>query len=320
MVALRIFALLIAAHVGNATAQPICPERVIKIVVPLSAGAQVDIFARLLAEPLAAQLKQPVIVENKLGAGGAVAAAAVAAAAPNGCTLLMTTNAHAINPSLQAKLPYDTLKSFAGVRFIAAVPNVLLVAAASPHRTLGGLLAAARATPGKVTFASAGVGSASHLAGEMLRSAAKVDFLHVPYKGASEAVQDLIGGRVDFSFGPVGSARAMLESGKARALAVTSPERSALLPDVPTLAEAGVAGYEFAFWYAVFAPATTPAPVLSRWQTEFDRALALPALRAKFAEQSAMPRDLAGAALDQFLAVEIERHAALARAAGVRPQ
>ena len=300
-----------------AKSQETFPNKPIRLIATLSPGSQVDILSRILADKLSTGLGQQVIVENTLGAGGTIAAARVAAAKADGYTLLVTANGHAINPSLYDKLPFDTRKAFAGISLIAVVPSVVLTSIGGPS-SMAELITIAKARPGMLTYASAGVGSASHLAAELFRTLAGIEVTHVPYKGTTEAITDLVGGRIDFSMGPVGAASAMVKDGKARALAVTTAERSPILPMVPTLAEAGVANYRFDFWYGLLAPAGTPKAVVERLAAEVQKALQLPDVREKFAAQSATPSTLVTSRFDQFLLAEMDRYAVLVKSSGAR--
>lgn len=307
----------LAGFVQSASAQAGFPNKPVRIVATLSAGSQVDILTRIIAEKMSPSMGQPVIVENVLGAGGTIAAARVANAKPDGYTLLVTANGHAINPSLYDKLSFDTHKAFAGVSLIAVVPSVMVTSSGGP-KSVAELIAQARAKPGTITYASAGVGSASHLAAELFRNLAMIDVTHVPYKGTSEMISDLVGGRIDFSISPIGASSALLRDGKARALAVTTATRANLLPQVPTLAEQGVASYRFDFWYGIFAPAGTPKPVLARLAAEVQKALAQPDVREKFAAQSATPSLVTLEKVDAFIDSEIERYAALVKSSGAK--
>ncbi|SAI71057.1 lipoprotein [Bordetella ansorpii] len=240
------------------------PDRPLRIVVPFTPGGGTDIIARQLAKDLGQNLGQAVVVENRPGGSTIIGSDNVARSAPDGYTLLMATFAHAVNPAIQQKLPYDTDKAFAPVAMIGKSPNVLVVAANSKFKTVQELLAAARAQPGKLTFGSYGNGTSAHLAGEMFKNLGKVDILHVPYKGAGPAINDLMGGQIDMIFSTSASVSAQVKSGQLRALAVTSPKRSPTYPEVPTVAEAGLPDYFVDSWYAVFVPAGTPASVIDR--------------------------------------------------------
>ena len=252
----------------------------IRIVVPFAAGGTSDILARTLGEKLQAALKQTVVIENKAGAGGVIGADSVAKSAPDGYTILLGTIAsHAINPALQAKMPYDASKDFASVILLGSISNVLLVGAAQPYKTVADIVAAAKKEP--LPFASAGQGSSQHMSGEMFKLLAGAPLTHVPYKGSAPAVQDVIGGQIPMSFETATVALPHVQSGKVRALAVTSAKRSKVLPDVPTLQEAGIAGFDVASWQAIYAPAGTPAAVVKRLNTEIETILASAEVKAK---------------------------------------
>ena len=300
------------------------PSKPIRIIATLSAGSQVDILTRVVAEKLAANLKQPVLVENRTGAGGSIAAAAVANAPADGYTLLAATNGFAINPALYPKLSFDTQKAFVGVSLIGVVPSVLIAAPNKPFKNLPALIAAAKAKPGELTYASAGVGSASHLAIELMRDMANIDMQHIPYKGTTEAIADIVSGRVDFSIGPVGATQALMREGRAIQLAVTTRERSTLLPQVPTVDEAGFTGYRFDFWYGLMLPAATPRPIVEVLALEIEKVLAHPDVRAKFAQQGVMASSISPALttqkFDQFIASEMARYAALVKKSGAKAE
>lgn len=258
------------------------PGKPVRIVVPFAAGGTSDILARTLAERLQVALKQTVLVENKAGAGGVIGADAVAKSAPDGYTFLLGTIAsHAINPVLQPKMPYDAAKDFAPVILLGSISNVLLVGAQQPWRTVPELIAAAKARPGQIAFASAGQGSSQHMSGETFKLLAGAELTHVPYKGSAPAVQDVIGGQIPMSFETATVALPHVQSGKVRALAVTSARRSAVLPDTPTLQEAGVAGFDVASWQALYAPAGTPPAIVQRMNAEVQKIIAQPETKAK---------------------------------------
>lgn len=305
-------------------AQPSYPNKSIRIIATLSAGSQVDILTRVLAEKLATNLKQPVLVENRTGAGGSIAAAVVASAPADGYTLLATANGFAINPALYPKLSFDTKKAFVGVSLIGVVPGVLIAAPNKPFKNLPALVASARATPGQLSYASAGVGSASHLAIELMRDIANIDVLHIPYKGSAEAITDIVGGRVDFSISPIGAAQALMREGRAIPLAVTTRERSLLLPATPTVEEAGFTGYRFDFWYGLMLPAATPKHVVEMLANEIEKALALPDVREKFAQQGVLVSSIVPATttqkFDQFIASEMARYATLVKNSGAKAE
>ena len=263
-------------------AQDNWPSKPVRIVVPFAAGGTSDILARALAEKLQASLKQTVLVENKAGAGGVIGADSVAKSAPDGYTFLLGTIAsHAINPALQPKMPYDAGKDFSPVILLGSISNVLLVGANQPYKNVQDVIAAAKAQPGGLPFASAGQGSSQHMSGETFRLLAKAELTHVPYKGSAPAVQDVIGGQIPMSFETVTVALPHVQSGRVRALAVTSARRSPVMPNVPTLQEAGVPGFDVASWQALYAPAGTPPAIVQRMNAEIAKIIAMPDMKAK---------------------------------------
>jgi tripartite-type tricarboxylate transporter receptor subunit TctC len=271
-----VFAILSSA-VPIAGAQAAWPEKSITYVVPFAPGGNTDTLARLIGQKLAPLLGQPVIVENRPGAGGNIGSDFVAKAKADGYTILGgTISSHAINPSIYPKMPYDPVKAFEPITLIGTSPLVLVVGADSPYKTLKDLLAAAKAKPGDLTFASPGTGTSPHLAGELLKSVAHVDLTHVPYKGSGPAVTDLIAGHVRFMFDTTLIVGSHVKAGKLRPLAVTSSKRTQSLPEVPTIGEAGVPGYEITSWQAVFAPAGTAKPIVQKLNTEIVRVLKMP--------------------------------------------
>jgi len=271
------------ALTGTVHAEDAWPSRPIKLVVPFAAGGTSDVLARALAEKLQGVLKQTVIVDNKAGAGGVIGADSVAKAPADGYTILLGTIAsHAINPALQPKMPYDALKDFAPVDLLGSISNVLLVGAGQPYKTVKDLAAAAKAKPGSVAFASAGQGSSQHMSGELFKQLAGAELTHIPNKGSAPAIQDVIGGQVPMSFETVTVALPHIQSGKVRALAVTSAKRSPALPDTPTLQEAGVKGFDVASWQAIYAPAGTPPAIVQRLNAEIEKIVAMPDVKAKF--------------------------------------
>ncbi|NCA00402.1 MAG: tripartite tricarboxylate transporter substrate binding protein [Betaproteobacteria bacterium] len=261
----------ITTAVGSpfAMAQGAYPSKPITLVVTYPPGGGADAMARLIGPKMGEALGQSVVIENKPGAGGQIGAAAVAKAAPDGYTLMLDASSFSVNPSLYPKLPYDSAKAFQPVGVIALFPNVVLVNANFPVKNIAELIGAAGKSKNAVSFASSGNGSAQHLAGALFESAAKVDMVHVPYKGGGPALNDVIGGQVPLFFGNLASTLQHVQSGKLRALAVTSGSRSSILPDVPTLSESGLKGTEIYEWNAVFAPANTPEFVMKKLATAF---------------------------------------------------
>jgi len=280
MAAAAASAALPAQAQGNAAAWP---SRPVRWVVPFPPGGAMDAIARTLSEKAARALGQPFVIDNRPGAGGNIGAEAVAKSAADGYTIMITSIGMATNRALYPRLGYDPVKDFAPVSLLAVVPNVLVVRADSPARSVRDVLAMARKEPGKYTYASAGNGTSIHLAGEVFASEAGIDILHVPYKGSGPAITDLLGGQVDMMFDSVSSAGPHIQAGKLRALGVTTAKRSAALPEVPTIAEAGVPGYEVAPWYAVFAPAGTPPAIVNKLQATLVEAMQQPDTQTRFA-------------------------------------
>lgn len=307
----------LAAHAqGNAW-----PTRgPIKLIIPFAAGGTSDILGRAIGDKLQTALKQTVIVENKAGAGGVIGADFVSKAPNDGYTLLLGTIAsHAINPALQPKMPYDATKDFAPVILLGGISNVLLAGPAAPFKNVKELIAAAKAKPGDITFASAGQGTSQHMSGETFKLLAKVDITHVPYKGSAPAVQDVIAGQIPMSFETVTVALPFIQSGKARALAVTSATRSRALPDVPTLAEAGVPGFDVASWQAIYAPAGTPADVVKRLNAEIQKIIAQPDMAEKMQSLGLEYKANTPEEFAKFGKTEIDKWAKIVKDGNVKP-
>ena len=267
-----------------AMAQQVYPSKPITLVVTYPPGGGADAMARLIAPRMGEALGQAIVIDNKPGAGGQIGASAVAKATPDGYTLMLDASSFSVNPSLYPKLPYDSLKAFKPVGVVALFPNVVLVNANFPAKNITELVAAARKTKDAVSYASSGNGSAQHLAGALFESAAKVDMVHVPYKGGGPALNDVIGGQVPLFFGNLASTLQHVQSGKLKALAVTSGKRSPILPEVPTLSESGLKGTEIYEWNAVFAPANTPEPVMNKLAAAFQQALESPEVKVRIAQ------------------------------------
>jgi len=283
------------------------PSKPIRLVVGFSAGGAADTVGRALAESLSQRLGQPVVVENLAGANGNIAADAVARAKPDGHTLYMPSIGHAVNPSLYRKLNHDPIRDFSTIGLVFSAPNVLVVPANSPYRSLNELIADARANPGKLSFASAGNGTSVHLSAELLKRMAKIDAVHVPYRGTGSAMPDLIAGVVQFSFPNLPSALPQVKAGKLRALGVTTESRSAAAPDIPTIAEAGVPGYRISTWYGLVAPAGLPADIRTRLNRELQSILNEPKFRDRLLSQGADPMPGSADDFARFLAAETER-------------
>jgi len=295
LVACSAFALLGAP---SALAQAPFPTKPVRLVVPFPAGGTTDILARAAAQKLSETLGQQVIVDNRPGAGGNIGAELVAKAQADGYTLLMgTVGTHAINPSLYAKMPYDHVKDFAPVILVAGVPNVLVVNPDLPFKTVADVVAYAKANPGKLNFASSGSGTSIHLSGELFKVMAGVQMTHVPYKGSAPALTDLIGGQVQLMFDNLPSALPQIKGGKLRAVAVTSTTRAAALPDVPTVAESGLPGFESSSWFGILAPAGTPKDIIAKINTDVQKWLSTPEAKEKLLGQGAIA---AGGSPDDF--------------------
>ena len=281
--------LSLAAPLAQAQA-PAYPAKPIRLIVPFGPGSTVDIMARALAGPLFEQMQQPIVVENRAGAGGSVGVDAIAKAPKDGYTVgIGTTGPLAINPALQSRMPFDTLADLAPVSLIATGPNAVLINPGVPVRSVKDLVAYAKAHPDELNFASAGVGSTNHLAGELFKSVAGIQMVHVPYKGNSEALADLMSGRVQVLFSGLPPVMAQVQAGKVRVLAIAGPSRAASLPDVPTVADAGLPGAEVLVWYGLLAPAGTPREVIARLNAEVVKAMARAEIRARFLEAGSDP-------------------------------
>lgn len=313
-------ALLAAA--GAALALPALassfPARPIRLVVPYPPGGGADTTARLLAEPMGAFLGQPVVVENRAGAGGSIGAAAVAQAAPDGHTLLLDAGAHIVNPALLPNLAFDYATAFAPISQVTVLPQILVVRAGLPAADLAAFVALARNAPQGLSFGSSGNATSSHLAGALLAHRAGFPLLHVPYRGGGPAVQDLVGGRIDWHMGTVASSLALAREGRIRALAVTHPARIPPLPEVPTIAESGYPGFELDEWNGLYAPAGTPEEVLSRLHAAALHALSQPAVRDRLASLGALPVGSERRSFAAFLARGRALMADLVRQAGIR--
>jgi tripartite-type tricarboxylate transporter receptor subunit TctC len=283
MKTLAVLAAAFAAALPAVAPAQAFPAKPIRLVVTYPPGGGADLMARLVAPKMGEALGQPVVVENKPGASGQIGAAEVARAAPDGYTLMLDASSYAVNPSLYAKLPYDPAKAFTPLAVLALYPNMLVVTPSFPPKDVKELVALARAKPGTVAFASSGNGSAQHLAGELFKQRAGVDMTHIPYKGGGPAMNDVIGGQVPVFFANVASGLAHVKGGKLRAMAVTGSKRASSLPDTPTMAEAGIPGYEVYEWNAIFAPAGTPAPVIEKLAAAIAKAMQSPEIRERVA-------------------------------------
>jgi tripartite-type tricarboxylate transporter receptor subunit TctC len=291
----------------------------IRVVVPFPAGGPTDIVARPFSQMLGEALKATMVVDNRGGAGGSIGADVVAKAAPDGLTLLVgTSGTHAINSALYAKLPYDAVKDFTPLALIALAPVAVVVHPSQPVKNLADLVELARKNPGKLNYGSAGVGTPGHLTAEMFRAAAGIDIQHVPYKGSAPAVTDLIGGQIQIMFDPLQSVLSNVQGGKIRALAVSGKARSSVVPDVPTIAESGYAGFETTAWWGVFAPAGLPDALTASIVAEIERIAASDGFREKLEPLGVSAGNLAGGAFAEFQKSEIAKWGKAVQDAGVK--
>jgi tripartite-type tricarboxylate transporter receptor subunit TctC len=296
------------------------PQKPVRIIVPFAAGGNTDITARAIAERLNPIMKQQFIVDNRPGAMTNIGSEAVARAAPDGYTLLMGGASNAINMSVQAKLPYDTLRDFEPIILCVQGANVLSVHPSIPAKNLKELIALARKQPGKLNFASSGVGSSNHMAGELFKVMAGVDIAHIPYKGNVPALADTVGGHVDMIFSGVPSLLPHINSGRLRAIAIGSLKRFPALPNVPTFDESGLKGYEATTWFGMMAPAKTPREVVLRLNSEIDKILKSPDLRERFLNDGLEPMGGSPEAFAKFIRAEIDKYAKVVKFAGITPQ
>lgn len=306
------------AAAGTAGAADPYPSRPIRMLVPFSAGSQTDILARWIGEKITEASGQQVVVDNRPSAGGTIASQYVLAANPDGYTLMMVSTGHAGNATLYSKLPYDTVKDFAGITRVASVPNLLVVAPTLGPKTVKELIAYAKSKPGQINFSSAGVGSGTQINGEMFRLAAGFDATHVPYKGAPESLNETATGRVQFTFSPILVAAGQVKAGRVVALAVSTSKRSGMFPDVPTVAEAGIPGFDYDQWYGLLASAKTPRPLVNTINKEVVRVLNLPDIKERMLTQGATPTPTTPEEFDAYIRSEVKRFAAVLIAAGAR--
>jgi len=317
---LALIACLAAAAFGAAWGQPAYPAKPIRLISPFPPGAVVDTLCRTLAVPLAELLGQPVVVENRAGAGGNIGMDFVAKAPADGYTIGMgSIGTHGINPSAYAKMPFDSVRDFAPITFVASNINVLVVHPAVPAHNVQELIAYARANPGKLSFASAGIGTSQHFAGELFKQIAGVQMTHIPYKGGGPAVSDLVGGQVPLMFIDISASLGHIRSGKLRALGVTTRARTPLL-EVPTLIEQGIADFDVNAWFGLFAPAGTPREIVMRLHADSVRALTQPATRERLEGVGLKPAPNTPEEFAQFIRSELDRWAKVAKAANLRPE
>jgi tripartite-type tricarboxylate transporter receptor subunit TctC len=301
-----------------AVAQAQWPAKPVRMVVTYAPGGGADLMARLIAPKMQESLGQPVVVENRAGGGGTIGADFVAKSAPDGYTLMLDASNWAVNPSLYPKLPYDPVRGFAPVSLLVVFPNMLVVNPAFEAKSVQDLIALAKKQPGRIAYASSGNGSAQHLAAELFKQRAGLDMVHVPYKGGGPALQDVMGGQVPVFFANMASGLPHVKSGKVRALAVTGSKRSASAPDLPTIAEAGVPGYEVYEWNAVFAPAGTPAEIVSKTHAAIARALAAPEVRERITALGGEISALSPSESDKWFHAQVDKWARVVREAHIK--
>jgi len=317
---MRVLALILFAIVAasSAAAQESYPARPLRFILPFPPGGGTDILGRLIAERLSAGLGQPVVAENRGGAGGNVGAEAAARAAPDGYTLLLAAPSLAISPSLYSKLNYDPVRDLAPVSLVATVPNVMITHPSVPAQTLREFIAVARAKPGAMNFGSGGAGTSNHLAGELFNLVTGTKLVHVPYKGVNLAMQDVISGRIHLAVIGVPAAAPHIKSGKLRALALIAPQRAAALPEVPTVSEAGLADFEVTTWYGVLAPAGTPRAAIARINAELVRIMHAPDMKERLAGMATEPRTSTPEEFAAYLRQEIAKWGDVIRKAGLK--
>lgn len=296
------------------------PSKPVRVIISFTPASATDIVGRLVSARLAEYWGQPVVPENRAGAGGSIGSAVVAKAAPDGYTLLINSNAHSVNPAIYANLPYDTVKDFSDIVPLSMAPNVLVVNADSQHKSLMDLVSLAKSKPGAINFGHAGVGSGTHLNTEKLIAAADIKVTQVPFKGTPEVVQAIFSGSVDCYWVPISAGISHVKNGKLRALAVSSSKRSPALPDVPTTGEAGVKGADAPLWFGVWGPAGMPADVVRKINGDVRKALAEPAVKQRLANLGNDPMDMSPEEFARFVRSEINDYQRVVRAAGIKPQ
>ena len=319
--AVAFFAVIIAAGatpLANA-ADEAYPSKPIRLVVPFPAGGPLDVVARAIGQKLTDAWGQPVIIDNRPGAGGNIGADLVAKSAPDGYTILEgALSTHAVNVSLYGKMPYDPIRDFAPITLVAVTPNVLVLNPSVPANSVQELIAYAKAHPGKLSFGSGSNGSAGHLAGEAFKAEAGVDMVHIPYKGGAPAMQALLAGDTQLMFDNLSNSTPQLKAGKIKALAVTTAKRSALAPELPTLAEAGLPGLDIYTWWGFLAPAGTPKEIIAKWNAEVMRILVTPEMKAFFAQQGAEPAPTSPEEFSALIRREITKYAKIVKDSGAK--
>jgi tripartite-type tricarboxylate transporter receptor subunit TctC len=296
------------------------PSRSVKMIVPLTPGSGADVVGRIVAKYMGASWKQPVVVDNRPGAGGQIGTQAVIQSAPDGYTVMVQSASHAANSAIYKSLPYDPLKDLIDVAILGMTPYVMVSNPNGPYRSLKALIDAAKAQPEKIPFASAGVGSSTHLTAEYFAQAAGIKMLHIPYKGSPEAIRDSAAGLTSFYMAPINTAIGLIKDKKVAALGVSSSRRSAALPDVPTIAEQGVAGFSMTLWFGMWAPAGTPAPVIQKLNAEVSRILQLPEVREQYGTLGVEPVTMPVAEFAKFVRDEMATYQRIVKDANIQQQ
>lgn len=312
-------ALLTASATAQAQDTANYPNKPIRVIVPFAAGSTTDLIARAIGDKVGQSLGQTMVIDNRGGASGTIGQMAVATAAPDGYTIMIHSSSHTVSPSTFTKLPFKTEEDFVAITPIVTSPNVLVIAPEKGMKTLQELVDFGKANPGKLNFASAGQGSATHLNAEKFKLAAGLDALNIPFKGSAEAVGEVMTGRVDYYFSPIAPVLSQIKDGRLLALAVGSPTRSPALPDVPTTGEAGVPGSELVFWIGMLAPAGTPEPIVQRLHDEVVKAVASPEVKARFDALGVSPWTMESKAFNAYIHDEIQSYSELVKAAGIQP-
>jgi len=317
--ALALAACLVVAAFGPPTAAQTFPAKPVKLVVPFPPGGPLDAVGRAIADKLTQSWGQPVVVDNKPGAGGNIGADLVAKSPPDGYTVVMgALSTHAVNPSLFATMPYDAVKDFAPITLVAITPNVLVVNPSLPVNSVKELIAYAKANPGKLSFGSGSNGSAGHLAGELFKADTGADMVHVPFKGGAPAMQALLAGDTQLMFDNLANSMPQVKAGKLKALAVTTSQRSKLVPDLPTMAEAGVPGFDISTWFGLLAPAGTPPSIVAKWNADVTRILESPEMRERLTAQGAEAAPTTAQQFAAFIATELAKYARIVKASGAK--
>ena len=315
----RIFAAIAAASALQAFAQGY-PSKPVHVIISFTPGSSTDIVGRIVSQKLSEIWGQPVLAENRAGAGGSIGSNVVAKAAPDGYTLLINSNAHSVNPAIYAKLPYETTKDFIDVVPLSVQPNVLIVNAGSPYKNVMDLVKAAKAKPGSINWGHAGIGSGTHLNTEKFVDAARISVTQVPFKGTPEVIQAMLSGSVDCYWAPISAAIPHIKGGRVRPLAVSTAKRNSQLPEVPTTGEAGVAGADAPLWFGIWAPAGTPANIVTKISADTRKALADPGVRERLGNLGNDTMDMSPEEFARFVRSEIDVYARVIKAAGIQPQ